>query len=214
MQFDGKHLSARLAIQDEQLILDIDAGKRSQVSAGYLAGTRFEDGVSPDGEAYDAVRETVEYNHTAVVSRGRAGADVCLALDSIEELTQDEDSTMSLTFTIDGAAVGADKAQAAFDARELKLRSELDAVNLRVEATTTELDSLKAELEQAKADLAAAKSAETLDAAVQAQAPGRRQGSRGPQGEGGSALPQAVARRPHPGSHRRALRDHRGLGRG
>lgn len=162
--FDGKYLSASLALQDQQLILDVESGEKQEVSAGYMASTKFTAGVSPDGEAYDAVRDYLEYNHAAVVRRGRAGSAVRLELDCLEAKEFSD-----MLFTINGAEVDATSAQAAFDARDSELRGELDAANIQLEAVTSERDSLRADLDAARAELAVAKSQETLDAAVAAE---------------------------------------------
>lgn len=84
INFDGEYMHASLAIQDGGLIASIDLGDCREVSMGYAALTRIEDGKTPSGEPYDAIRASVTLNHAAVVGAGRAGAKVCLALDSAE----------------------------------------------------------------------------------------------------------------------------------
>jgi hypothetical protein len=165
--FDGTYLSAKLTLQDADLILVIDGGVAREVSAGYMSTFRFEDGQTPEGDSYHVIRTAIEFNHAAVVRAGRAGAQVCLALDALESLDETliaEETPM--LFTIDGAEVAADKAQAAFDAKLVSTLGQLEAVTLRADAVQSENDSLKAELDAAKAALAVAQSKETLDAAV------------------------------------------------
>jgi hypothetical protein len=168
--FDGTFLSAKLTLQDEDLILVIDGGVAREVSAGYMSTFRFEDGVTPEGDTYHVIRTGIVYNHAAVVRAGRAGAQVCLALDALESVdATPAEETIPMLFTIDGAEVAADQAQAAFDSQAAKLKAELDAAALKAEAVKSENDSLKAELDAAKAALAVAQSKESVDAAVAAE---------------------------------------------
>jgi hypothetical protein len=164
--FDGTYLSAKLTLQDADLILVIDGGVAREVSAGYMSTFRFEDGQTPEGDSYHVIRTAIEFNHAAVVRAGRAGAQVCLALDALESVDETSQVGVPMLFTIDGAEVAADKAQAAFDAKLVSTLVQLEAVTLRVDAVLSENDSLRAELDAAKAALVVAQSKETLDAAV------------------------------------------------
>lgn len=149
--FDGKYLSATLAIQDQELLRAIELDQKREISAGYKAATDFTPGVTPDGEAYDAVRTGIEYNHIAVVERGRAGKLVSLALDS-DEFPTDEVPTVKIK--IKGVEHDADKAQAAIDALEGELA-----------AATATATKLQGELTAEKD----ARAAETSDAALDAR---------------------------------------------
>lgn len=152
--FDGKFLEAKLSIQDEDLLGDIEAGRKREVSAGYYSRTRFAQGVTDAGEPYDAVREDILYNHMAVLARGRAGAQVCLALDSDESLTEEE----IVKVKIKGVEVDASAAQAAIDALEGEL------TGLR-----SDVGRLEGELKAAKETLVVAQSDEALDARIAAK---------------------------------------------
>lgn len=158
VSFDGQYLKAQLVIQDGKLLSDIDSGVRREVSAGYWCDVAHEPGESPDGEAYDAIRTKITYNHVAVVKKARAGSKVCLALDSEEIPFQDEVDNVS--FKIKGAEVPADKAQAAFDSYTVELRTELDSA-------TAERDVLKAKLADVEKKLAEATSDSAIDARVE-----------------------------------------------
>jgi hypothetical protein len=150
LEFDGTYLSADLALQDAQLLADVDRGKR-EVSMGYYADTVFEGGTTPEGETYDARRARIVYNHIAIVEAGRAGAQVCLALDSDEIPNQEEEPSVKLK--INGVEVDASEAQAAIDALEGRLT-----------AVTSERDTARTELETAQASLAEAVSDAAIDA--------------------------------------------------
>jgi len=81
---DGRHILASVIAQDERLVSAIEAGDRSEVSAGYTTDVVERAGVTPDGEHYDAEQTNITYNHVAIGPRGwgRAGPTVALRLDS------------------------------------------------------------------------------------------------------------------------------------
>lgn len=68
---DGK-LRMPLAIKDGAAMREICDGTRG-LSAGYTCELEWADGVTPDGEAFDAVQRNIRINHLAVVPQGRAG---------------------------------------------------------------------------------------------------------------------------------------------
>ncbi len=70
---DGK-LRLPLIVKDAAAIAAIETGTR-ELSAGYTCSLDFTDGVTPDGEAYDAVQRNMRINHLAIVPRGRAGSE-------------------------------------------------------------------------------------------------------------------------------------------
>lgn len=69
---DGDHVRVPLILMDGAAIKDYEAGKR-EVSMGYSAEIVFADGVTPEGEAYDALQKDIRINHIALVRKGRAG---------------------------------------------------------------------------------------------------------------------------------------------
>lgn len=69
---DGEHLAFDLVVMDASAIDAIDKGKK-ELSNGYGCDLSFEDGVAPDGEAYQAVQRNIVGNHIALVRAGRAG---------------------------------------------------------------------------------------------------------------------------------------------
>lgn len=68
---DWVHLP--LIFKDAAAIAAIEGGKR-ELSAGYVADFDFTDGVTPDGEPYDAVQRSIRINHLALVDKARAGS--------------------------------------------------------------------------------------------------------------------------------------------
>ncbi|MFU0503644.1 DUF2213 domain-containing protein [Pseudaminobacter sp. NGMCC 1.201702] len=62
-----------LIFKDASAIAQIESGKR-ELSAGYVADFDFTAGVTPSGEAYDAVQRSIRINHLALVDKARAGS--------------------------------------------------------------------------------------------------------------------------------------------
>lgn len=69
---DGEFVRVPLVLMDAASIQAYDAGKR-ELSMGYSAEIIFGDGVTPDGQHYDAVQKQLRMNHLAVVDRARGG---------------------------------------------------------------------------------------------------------------------------------------------
>lgn len=77
---DGDNLRGDVVIYDPA---PIEAGKK-ELSVGYEVRLDEKPGVTPQGEAYDAVQTSIRPNHLALVFRGRAG-NARLNLDAADE---------------------------------------------------------------------------------------------------------------------------------
>src|SRR5690606_6822166 len=69
---DGEFVRIPLVLMDSAAIRDYEAGKR-ELSMGYEAEIVFQDGVTPDGEKYDAIQKSLRMNHLALVDKARGG---------------------------------------------------------------------------------------------------------------------------------------------
>lgn len=69
---DGDTIRVPLTLMDAEAIADVRAGKR-ELSVGYSCELQLEDGVTPDGQPYDAVQRSIRGNHVAVCERARGG---------------------------------------------------------------------------------------------------------------------------------------------
>jgi hypothetical protein len=162
---DGR-IEADLVIDNADLIADIEAGKREEISLGYLATVDYTPGVSADGEKYDGIRTAIVPNHVAVVTQGRAGSGVRLRLDSDYGivLDNDMDEIAKLKAKLDAAESRADAAEAAVKDLTAKLTQANDPK--RLDALVSERVAL-AEA-KAKAKKAFPKLAAKIDAADKA----------------------------------------------
>jgi len=77
---DGKFIETTVKIVDQATIDDVMNGK-VQVSAGYEVDKDETPGRF-DNEDFDVIQKNIRYNHLAIVTRGRAGPEVKLRLDT------------------------------------------------------------------------------------------------------------------------------------
>lgn len=70
---DGEYLKIGLKITDAQAVQIVQDGKR-ELSVGYSADIVWQDGIAPDGSAYQAVQKNIMANHIAIVEYARAGS--------------------------------------------------------------------------------------------------------------------------------------------
>jgi hypothetical protein len=170
---DGMFVATVLHVTDQASIDDIESGK-AELSNGYLSDIDWTEGVTPDGEQYDAVQRNIKGNHIAIVERGRAGT-ACRLADNLP--TNGDEVTMA-KITIDGvdfevsdqAAQAVGKLQKSLTDAEKesqKKAEELQAKEDEMEEKAKEAKKSEDSL-QAKVDDAVSKipTAETMDKIV------------------------------------------------
>lgn len=109
---DGEWVYLPLILKDAAAIKGVEGGKR-ELSAGYVCELVWGDGVTPDGQQFDAQQTNIKINHLAVVDRARAGSKARIgdgANWGISPVTPDhkpqEEKIMTLkTVTVDGIPV-------------------------------------------------------------------------------------------------------------
>lgn len=70
---DGQFVRVPMCLMDGAAIADYERGK-TQLSMGYMAAWELQDGVSPEGEAYNAIMTSQSMNHLALVDNARGGS--------------------------------------------------------------------------------------------------------------------------------------------
>ena len=70
---DGDFIRVPLVLMDSHAIHAAQSGK-SQLSVGYGAKLVWEDGLTPDGQPYDAMQTEIRANHIALVTSARGGS--------------------------------------------------------------------------------------------------------------------------------------------
>lgn len=120
-------IACDLIVKDAQAIANIEAGK-VELSAGYSSEIVMEPGTTPTGEAYDGRIASINFNHVAIVDKGRAGRARIL----------DHHGVNMKSLTIGGITV-----QIADDAHEAVSKA-VDALNQKMNDTAASLaDALK-----------------------------------------------------------------------
>jgi hypothetical protein len=70
---DGHTVRVPLMLRDAEAIQLVREGKR-ELSVGYGCDLAWGEGITPDGEVYDAVQHNIRGNHLAIVSHARGGS--------------------------------------------------------------------------------------------------------------------------------------------
>ena len=70
---DGEWVWLPLILKDAAAIASVESGKR-ELSAGYSCELVWGDGVTADGQQYDATQTNIKINHLAIVDSARAGS--------------------------------------------------------------------------------------------------------------------------------------------
>lgn len=71
---DGDFIRVPIKLMDADIIKEVQNGTR-EISMGYTCDIRVEDGITPDGQPYQAVQEgPIRINHLAIVPRARGGS--------------------------------------------------------------------------------------------------------------------------------------------
>jgi uncharacterized protein len=173
VMIDGDFLGVMGTITDKVLIDEIMSGERTECSAGYY--TDLEE--LPDGRFKQKKRK---YNHLAIVTKGRAGKEVKVQLDSeewVSELICDQNDTFlkkqpiakTMKFKLNGFQFETDdeslvEAAASMNATVEKLTGEADALSLNVDSLESKVSTLEADKETLSNELETQKNI-VLDAA-------------------------------------------------
>ncbi len=155
---DGIHTQSRVIIKDEQTINAVKSGK-VQVSCGYTCDYLEQPG-EWNGLAYDREQINIrDYNHLAIVDRGRAGSGAAIKFDGaeIDDITEG-DQTVMVKVKFDGQdiEVPEDAVEAIVKADQAlqTLAAERDQIKGKFDAVTAELEGYKQkEAEAAKQEL-------------------------------------------------------------
>lgn len=163
---DGEWVHLPLILKDAAAIQAVETGKR-ELSAGYTCELVFGDGVTPDGEAFNATQTNIKINHLAIVDRARAGSkarigDGAISWGAAPVSTTDKetvDMTEALrTVVVDGLSVqttdqGAQaiaKLQKDLESSAAKIVSNDAAHTAAIAAKDQEIGTLKADLKKAQ----------------------------------------------------------------
>ena len=184
VRFTDGFVEVALVITDQKAIDAIQRGDSQEVSAGYRVDYDPTPGVTPEGEAYDGIQRNILVNHIAIVSKGRAGRQARLLLDScdrndaVADIEQPSNSpvTSMARINLDGLDIElpADAASTVQSfiretgRTQTELQQKLDSAEAQYQSVTIE----KAELQE-RSDAAAGRiqelEAQLADAVAQAE---------------------------------------------
>lgn len=98
---DGNFVRVPLVLMDEDAIGRVE-GQGRELSMGYSAELEFRDGVTLDGEPYDAVMTDMRMNHLAIVAQARGGSQLTLG-DG--EANMADSAIKTRTVVVDGLSI-------------------------------------------------------------------------------------------------------------
>lgn len=162
---DGELLRVPMVIMDSKTIRDYKGGKK-ELSPGYESEIIFDSGISPEGEAYDAVQKAISLNHIAIVTNARGGSQLNLGDD---QPTKEKPVMAERTVIVDGLSViTTDQGAQAIE----KLMGERDVARRQLEDAQTSHTALMSakdkELGTQAAEIATLKGAKLTDAQIDA----------------------------------------------
>lgn len=154
IKVDGENIKTSLTINVLDGIQAVENGKE-ELSLGYELDLIEEEGVY-NGQAYTHRQTDIKYNHLAIVSKGRAGANARLNFDSfdcciMQDVNEKKERELNMTkINIDAVDVEVEDSVAkAFD----KLTKNLDAEKGSKKELEKEIDGLKARLDEKEIEL-------------------------------------------------------------
>ncbi len=154
---DGEFLIASMAIFDAKAVADVESGKQ-EVSCGYAIDIDETPGTTPGGERYDAIQRSIEYNHVAIVEKGRAGPLARIRMDALQMVGL-EPAPLIESHIMDPekqiSALQKQIAELELDRMKQELRADtaerdLDAARKSLTSAEAQRDDAKDKLEQAE----------------------------------------------------------------
>jgi hypothetical protein len=145
-------------IDDSDAMKAVEEKMMTQFSCGYTADVELINGVTPSGETYNAIQRNIRYNHLALVTVGRAGADIAIRVDNKEKETE---MTMK-KIILDGVSFEApEQTIEAFTASSSRIVKERDEALAKIAE-----QSKRADVAEAKADAATLAEKKALEVAA------------------------------------------------
>lgn len=152
---DGDYVRAELSVRDAAAIAKIKSGEAAELSVGYHAEVRLEAGLTPAGEAYDAIQSHIRGNHIALVDAARCGPECrigdrasarcdCASCQSIKE------QIMTDFVTIDGEPMPLAEAVDKLRDANTRMAEALKDAETTIESLSSELETKTGEVEAMK----------------------------------------------------------------
>lgn len=150
---DGEFIRVPIRITDAGAVASVQR-ERQEFSLGYSAEIVVGDGVTAQGEAYDASLSNIRYNHLAACRAARGGPELRIVDERPADFNrQPGDNTMPKIVLIDGLPVDVSNAEVAETALT-RLRDARDTAVQGLETATAELADAKKTIAERDAEVA------------------------------------------------------------
>jgi hypothetical protein len=176
---EGNLVTGYTTVQKADALAKVDSGELCEQSCGYKCKIDETPGTY-DGQPYDVVQRSIQYNHVGLGPKGwgRAGSDVSLRLDGVSDTILELTPTVTQTHEAPPMKVRFDGVE--YDAGSAEhvqaLENKLDGQTQELTKVTTERDTVQAKLDSAtqtqvdlQTKLDAATSQERIDGLVNAR---------------------------------------------
>ncbi len=154
---DGDYMRNSIMVTVDDVVSKMDAGKR-ELSCGYTCDLEMTEGVTADGEHYDAIQRNIRGNHVAIVDVGRAGTTVRVHMDSADGVmitssdSQPLGETTMFKFRIDGVEFEVSETVAqALTKQSLAHADAVKSATARADAAEAKADGLAGDLAKSEA---------------------------------------------------------------
>lgn len=101
---DGQFVRVPMVLMDKAAIDAVIGGSR-ELSMGYSCKIEVTDGVTPEGEPYDAIQRNLRMNHLAIVAMARGGAQLRIGDETSKEEKMTDNVHKTRTVLVDGLSV-------------------------------------------------------------------------------------------------------------
>lgn len=167
---DGQFVKVPLVLMDAKAIEDYESGKR-ELSMGYGAEVVFQDGVSPDGEAFDCFLGPMKMNHLSLEHRARGGEHLRIGDGKPNTPTGGHDMADALRkLLVDGISIDVTEQGAqAIEKLAKQINDAATATKVLTDAHSAALAAKDAALSKLQAELDDAKTKILSDAQVDAR---------------------------------------------
>lgn len=165
---DGDWVRVPMVLMDSAMIKTVEDGKR-ELSMGYTCVIEAQDGVTPDGEPYDAIQRQLRMNHLAVVSAARAGPEARIGDETGDKKPIKKEDAMSTKIVVlgDEGVEVVEKDEAKVVAYRNKVAKDMATLQADRDRLEADRDNFKQKYEDAQA---ASTDMKAMDAAVAARA--------------------------------------------
>ena len=170
---DGEHIKVPVTLMDADTIKAVQNGKR-EISMGYTAELEWVDGVTPQGEHYQAKQKNIRINHLAIVDKGRAGSTCrfgdALWGDTSPKQPQEAKTVNTRTVMVDGLPIETtDNGATAIEKLQSDLVAQKQLTRDAQLAADTVIAEKDAQLAAKDAEIDALKAKQLTDAEIDAK---------------------------------------------